>query len=153
MNVPGPGSYKKVSTVLTNAKPMSFSKGERDNAMIVKDQIMTPPAGLYKIKGALSPNDKKGITICEKRPVKEQSERPHNPGPGTYIAKKENLKPMTGGYIGNARRGGEPGPAVASATQRKKELSGDDFEVVERVVGDQRGPPEPGTYKPRPATV
>jgi Sperm-tail PG-rich repeat len=54
-NVPGPGTYPKQSSVdqaFKDKKGMSFGKHERDNPMIVKDQLMTPIAGAYVIKGA-----------------------------------------------------------------------------------------------------
>lgn len=43
---PGPGTYTLKGCVNENIA-MSFAKAERDNALIIKDQIKTPGPGVY----------------------------------------------------------------------------------------------------------
>lgn len=72
--MPGPGTYKRKSE-FEKGKPMSFGKMERDNPMLVKEQLKNPGAGTYKVKSAVMVDQTKGRTIAPKRPMTEQSER------------------------------------------------------------------------------
>ena len=70
----------------------------------------------------------------------DQTERPNNPGPGNYKPRADFTQSHGGGgvLIGNAKRGGEPGPVHAtSAIDRKLEAKRKQmFGEVETVSGN-----------------
>ena len=82
MVTPGPGTYKKRGFI-ENSNKMTVPKGERGNALIVKEQLLTPPPGNYLIRSRIS---SQGVAINP--PKQEINERASgNPGPGTYSPK------------------------------------------------------------------
>jgi hypothetical protein len=55
----------KKSFVHTSTGGVGFSKAEKDNPLITKELLTTPPPGHYEFSPAINMN--KGVTIGEKR--------------------------------------------------------------------------------------